>query len=66
MNSENLFSESYALQTAKAYTKRHPIGYDFAPADKYRTQNATTFKAKSFRRFSKFLFIFNHVNFSRR
>ena len=51
--SENLFSESFALSTAKAYCKRHPIGINLDPKDKYRTQNSSTFKAKTFRRFSK-------------
>jgi hypothetical protein len=33
--SENLFSEGYALSTAKAYTKRHSIGHVLSPKAKY-------------------------------
>ena len=56
MVSENLYSQTYAHQTAKAFTKRHPVGHDLGPKDKFQTQHNNTFKAKNFRRFSKYHF----------
>jgi hypothetical protein len=35
--SENLFGKSYAKMTAKAVSKRHPIGADLTPKNRFRS-----------------------------
>ena len=38
--SENLFASSYAYTTAKAIGKKHPIGHDIEPKERFLSQNA--------------------------
>lgn len=52
--SENLFASSYGNSTAKAIGKKHPIGHDVEPKERFLSQNALEYKAKKFRRFGKF------------
>ena len=50
---ENLFSKSFGNSTAQAYVKRHPVGHELAPKQRFQSQNTKIYKAKNFRRFSK-------------
>lgn len=54
--SENIFSQSYANTTAKAIGKKHPIGHEVVPKERFLSQNTRVYKAKNFRRFSKYIF----------
>lgn len=49
--SENLFAKSYAKMTAKAFSKRHPIGADLTPKNRFRSSQREDFANKNFRRF---------------
>ena len=64
--SENIFSQSYANTTANAIGKKHPIGHEVVPRERFLSQNTKIYKAKNFRRFSKYLFIEFYFVFSRR
>ena len=52
--SENLFAYSYGNTTAKAIGKKHPIGHNVEPRERFLSQNTNQYKAKNFRRFSKY------------
>ena len=49
--SENLFSNSYGNTTAAAIGKKHPVGHNVEPKERYRSQNTNEYKTKHFRRF---------------
>ena len=49
--SENLFAYSYGNTTAKAIGKKHPIGHNVEPRERFLSQNTSQYKAKNFRRF---------------
>ena len=53
MISENLFASSYGNTTAKAIGKKHAIGYDIEPKERFLSQNSFEYKATKFRRFGK-------------
>jgi len=59
--SENLFASSYANCTASAIGKKHPIGYDLTPKDRFASQYGAQYRSKNFRRFGKYG---NGVHFS--
>lgn len=48
---ENLFAKSYAKMTSKAFSKRHPIGADMVPKNRFRSSQREDFKPSNFRRF---------------
>ena len=54
--SENIFSQSYANSTANAIGKKHPIGHEISTKERFLSQNTRVYKAKNFRRFSKYTF----------
>ena len=56
--SENIFSSSYGNSTAKAIGKKHPVGHEVNARERFLSQNTGTYRAKNFRRFSKFFY--NH------
>lgn len=49
--SENLFAYSYGNTTAKAIGKKHPIGHNVEPKERFLSQNTKEYKPKNFRRF---------------
>jgi hypothetical protein len=51
LESENLFGMSYAKKTAKAISRRHPIGADLCPRNRFRSSQREDFKPSNFRRF---------------
>lgn len=51
---ENLFAGSYGNTTAKAIGKKHPIGYDVEPKERFLSQSTLEYRANKFRRFGKF------------
>ena len=51
--SENIFSKSYGQTTALAHGKKHPIGHEVEPKQRFLSQNTSIYKSKNFRRFSK-------------
>ena len=51
MISENLYSDSYGSSTCKAIGKKHAIGHNVTPKQRFLSQNTSEFKAKNFRRF---------------
>ena len=51
--SENLFAASYGNCTANAIGKKHPIGYNIEPKQRFLSQNSSQYKSKNFRRFGK-------------
>ena len=55
LQSENLCHNSFGKITAKAFTKRHPVGHDLGPKDKFKSHNQDTYRMKNFRRFSKYI-----------
>ena len=55
--SENLFASSYGNMTAKAIGKKHPIGYNVFPRDRFLSQNSSQYKPKNFRRFGKYYYL---------
>lgn len=52
MNSENLFSQSYGVTTAKALTKRHTVGHNINAKERFKSQNSSQYRSKNFRRFA--------------
>jgi hypothetical protein len=52
--SENLFAQSYGNSTSKAIGKKHPIGHNVIPKERFRSQNTNQYRSKNFRRFGKF------------
>lgn len=56
LESENLFGMSYAKKTAKAISRRHPIGADLCPKNRFRSSQREDFKPSNFRRFGKKLY----------
>ena len=52
--SENLFAGSYGNCTANAIGKKHPIGYNVEPRQRFLSQNTSQYKSKNFRRFGKY------------
>ena len=62
--SENLFAYSYGNTTAKAIGKKHPIGHNVEPRERFLSQNSSQYKAKHFRRFSKYQeFNFSYLSY---
>jgi len=53
LRSENLFAGSYGNCTAVAIGKKHPIGYNVEPRERFLSQNTSQYKSKNFRRFGK-------------
>lgn len=51
MVAENLFSKSYGNSTALAHGKKHPIGHEVIPKQRFTSQNTFEYKPKNFRRF---------------
>lgn len=51
--SENLFAGSYANCTSKAIGKKHAIGYDLNPKNRFNSLYTSAYKSKNFRRFGK-------------
>ena len=49
--SEGLFSRSYGNSTAQAIAKKHPIGFESEPKQRFQSQSTNIYKAKNFRRF---------------
>ena len=56
MESENLFGTTYGSLTSKAFTKRHPIGHDLNPKNKFKSHFKESYNAKNFRRIRKYKF----------
>lgn len=52
--SENLFAGSYANCTSKAIGKKHAIGYDLNPKNRFNSLYTSAYKSKNFRRFGKY------------
>lgn len=52
--SENLYSKSYGKSTAEAIYKKHPIGHEVIPKERFKSQSFNTYRAKNFRRFGKY------------
>lgn len=50
--SENLFAQSYGNSTSKAIGKKHPIGHNVIPKERFRSQNTNQYRSKNFRRFA--------------
>jgi len=50
--SENLFAQSYGNSTSKAIGKKHPIGHNVVPKERFRSQNTNQYRSKNFRRFA--------------
>lgn len=50
--SENLFAGSYANCTSKAIGKKHAIGYDLNPKNRFNSLYTSAYKSKNFRRFA--------------
>lgn len=59
--SENLYSQSYAQSSSKAIHKQHPIGHEVVPKERFKSQNTHVYRAKNFRRFSKY---FNLITYN--
>ena len=57
--SENLYSQSFGNTTAKAISKKHPIGHNIDPKSRFLSQNTSEYKSKNFRRFGKYKQSFN-------
>ena len=51
--SENLYSKSYGNSTALAHGKKHPIGHEIIPKQRFTSQNTAEYGNKNFRRFRK-------------
>jgi hypothetical protein len=47
-----LFAGSYGNCTASAIGKKHPIGYNVDPRERFLSQNTSQYKSKNFRRFA--------------
>lgn len=50
---ENLFAKSYAKMTSKAFSKRHPIGSDLTPKNRFKSSQRMDYEPKNFRRFAE-------------
>ena len=55
--SENIFASSFGNTTSKAIGKKHPVGYNLGPKERFISQNTSQYKSINFRRFGKFFSI---------
>uniref|UniRef100_A0A7S3CJQ4 Uncharacterized protein n=1 Tax=Strombidium rassoulzadegani TaxID=1082188 RepID=A0A7S3CJQ4_9SPIT len=49
--SENLFSDTFGNTTTKTIARKHSVGHDLGPRERFLSHNTSQFKAKNFRRF---------------